>query len=359
MNLIPIAIAVVGAVGLVAACILSFASKVLFVPVDERFPKLRAALPGANCGGCGFAGCDDYANALIENPDLAVTKCPVGGEGCANQLAEILGKVAEAGPKQVAVVMCNGTKDAVKPLLTYNDIKTCKAAKNLFGGMNACPYGCLGLGDCEAACDFDAIHIKDGLATVDLKKCVACGACATACPNGLIRISPEKNVVIVKCNNHDKGAAARKQCDNACIGCMKCTKVCKFEAIKVENNCAFIDPEKCKNCGLCAKECPTGAIHNYKPKKAAKPKMTPEQIEAAKKAAAAKKAKAAEAAGDAAEAAPAEKPAKPKKTPEEIEALKKAAAEKKAAKAAAEKAAAEAPAEAAAEAAPAEEKPAE
>ena len=345
MNLIPIAIAVVGAVGLVAACILSFASKVLFVPVDERFPKLRAALPGANCGGCGFAGCDDYANALIEDPDLAVTKCPVGGEGCANQLAEILGKVAEAGPKQVAVVMCNGTKDAVKPLLTYSDIKTCKAAKNLFGGMNACPYGCLGLGDCEAACDFDAIHIKVGVATVDLKACVACGACATACPNGLIRISPEKNVVIVKCNNHDKGAAARKQCDNACIGCMKCTKVCKFDAIKVENNCAFIDPDKCKNCGLCAKECPTGAIHNYKPKKAAKPKMTPEQIEAAKKAAAAKKAKA-EAAKAAAEAK-AEAPAA------------EAAAPAKAEAPAAEAAPAKAEAPAAEAATPAEEKPAE
>ena len=314
MNLIPIAIAVVVAVGLVAACILSFASKVFYVEVDERFPLLRGALPGANCGGCGFAGCDDYANALIEDPDLSCSKCPVGGEGCANQLAEILGKTAESGPKQVAVVMCNGTTNAVKSLLTYKDIPTCKAAKNLFGGMNACPYGCLGMGDCEAACDFDAIHIVDGVATVDKEKCVACGACATACPNGLIRISPASNMVIVKCKNHDKGGAARKECDNACIGCMKCQKVCKFDAITVENNCAYIDPEKCKNCGMCAKECPTGAIHNYKPKKAAKPKMTPEQIEAAKKAAAAKKAKAEaeKAAAEAEKAAEAPAPAEEK-----------------------------------------------
>ena len=218
MNLIPIAIAIVVAVGLVAACILSFASKVFYVEVDERFPKLRGVLPGANCGGCGFAGCDDYANALIEDPDLSCSKCPVGGEACANALAEILGKVAESGPKQVAVVMCNGTSDAVKPLLKYKDIPTCKAAKNLFGGMNACPYGCLGLGDCVAACDFDAIKVKDGVATVDMEKCVACGACAAACPNGLIRVSPAKNVVIVKCKNFDKGAAARKECSNACIG---------------------------------------------------------------------------------------------------------------------------------------------
>ncbi len=294
MNLIVIAIVVVVLIGLVASVILSYASKVFAVEVDERFPLLRAALPGANCGGCGYAGCDDYANALVEDPDASCSACPVGGPAVAEKLAEILGKTAEVGEKEVAVVMCNGTRDAVKPLLQYNDIKTCKAAKNLFGGMNACPFGCLGLGDCEAACSFDAIHIKDGVATVDTEKCTSCGACAEACPNSLIRISPAKNVVIVKCHNTEKGAQARKECTNACIGCMKCTKECKFDAIHVENNLAYIDPDKCKNCGLCAKVCPTGAIHNYRKKKApAKPKMTPEQIEAAKQAVAAKKAAAA------------------------------------------------------------------
>ncbi|MDY5462766.1 RnfABCDGE type electron transport complex subunit B [Hornefia butyriciproducens] len=292
MDLIVIAIVVVVAIGLVAACILSYASKVFYVPVDERVSKLRAELPGANCGGCGFAGCDDYANALVEDPELSINKCPVGGAAVAAKLGEILGKSAEAGEKQLAVVMCNGTRDAVKPLLAYNDIKTCKAAKNLFGGMNACPFGCLGLGDCEAACDFDAIHICDGVAVVNKDACVACGACAKACPNSLIRISPAKNLVVVKCHNTEKGGVARKECSNACIGCMKCQKVCKFDAITVENNLAYIDPEKCKNCGMCAKECPTGAIHDERKKKAA-PKKSPEEIEALKKAAADKKAAAA------------------------------------------------------------------
>ena len=295
MNPIVLAILVVVAIGLVAACILSFASKVFAVPVDERFTLLREALPGANCGGCGFAGCDDYANALVEDGELSCSKCPVGGPDVAKKLAEILGKSADAADKKVAVVMCNGTKDAVQSLMKYNDIKTCKAAKTLFGGINACPYGCMSLGDCVAACDFDAIHVIDGVATVDKEKCVACGACAEACPNSLIRISPAKNVVIVKCHNTDKGGVARKACANACIGCRKCTTVCKFDAIYVEDNLAFIEPEKCVNCGACAKVCPTGAIHNERVRK--KPAVDPAKIEAAKKAAAEKKAAAAAAAG--------------------------------------------------------------
>lgn len=268
MNLIIIAIVVVVAIGFVGACILSFASKVFAVPVDEKFPLLRAELPGANCGGCGFAGCDDYANALVEDQSIGCNKCPVGGPAVAEKLAAVLGVEAGSSEKQVAVVQCNGTKEAVKTLMTYNDIKTCSAAKQLFGGMNACPYGCMGLGDCAAACEFDAIHVCDGVAVVNRDECVACGACAAACPNNLIRISPAKNLVIVQCNNKAKGAEAMKACKNACIGCGKCAKVCKFEAITVENNLAFIDPEKCKNCGLCAKECPTGAINNMRVKKA-------------------------------------------------------------------------------------------
>lgn len=316
MNLIIIAVAVVVIVGFIAAAGLSFASKIFYVPVDERFTKLREVLPGANCGGCGFAGCDDYANALVEDPDLPCTKCPVGGAECAAKLGEILGKSAEVGDKQLAVVMCNGTLDAVKPLMQYNDIKTCKAAKTMFGGMNACPFGCMGLGDCEAACDFDAIHIRNGVALVDKEKCVACGACADACPNSLIRISPAKNMVIVKCHNTEKGGVARKECDNACIGCMKCVKECKFDAIKVEDNLAYIDPEKCKNCGMCAKVCPTGAIHDERPKKPVK-KKTPEEIEALKKAAAAKKA--------AAEKKAESKEEKPAEATEKVEAPAKVA----------------------------------
>lgn len=261
-------ILIVVAIGLVCAGILTLASKVFFVPVDETFAALRAELPGANCGACGYNGCDDYANALAEDHSLSCSLCPVGGADCATKLAEVLGVEAGSADKQVAMVMCNGTKDAAKTIMEYKGVKTCTAAKQFFGGVNACPHGCIGLGDCVAACDFDAIQICDGVAVVNRDNCVGCGVCAKTCPNAVIRIQSAKNIVTVQCNSTAKGAETRKACSNGCIGCKKCEKACKFDAITVENNLANIDPDKCKNCGLCAKECPTGAINNMRVKKA-------------------------------------------------------------------------------------------
>lgn len=268
MNPILTPVLLVVAMGLVFAVILTIAAKVFFVPVDETVIKLREQLPGANCGGCGFAGCDDYAAALAENPEgVGPNKCPVGGADCAAALAAILGMEAGSAEPQVATVMCNGNAQAVKSLLEYQGLTTCSAASTLYGGMNQCKYGCLGLGDCTRACNFDAIKICDGVAVVARELCTGCGACASACPKHVIRIAPAKNKVVVQCHSEDKGAATRKACSNGCIACGKCTKVCKFEAITVENNHAYIDPEKCKNCGLCAKECPTGAINNMRAKR--------------------------------------------------------------------------------------------
>ena len=264
---IVIPVILVAAIGFVLAVVLTFASKIFFVPVDETVAKLRAELPGANCGACGFAGCDDYANALGADPSVGTGKCPVGGAALAEALAAVLGVEADSSEPQVAVVMCNGHNDAAKTLMEYQGLKTCKAAKQLFGGLSACPYGCMGLGDCAAACPYGAIQICNGVAVVNRELCVGCGICAKQCPNSVIRIAPAKNKVVVQCNSKDKGAVARKNCSNACIGCMKCTKVCKFDAITVENNLAFIDPDKCKNCGLCAKECPTNAIINMRAKR--------------------------------------------------------------------------------------------
>lgn len=268
-------ILLVVAIGFVCAGILTIASKVFFVPVDETFALLRAELPGANCGACGYAGCDDYANALTADHSVSCSKCPVGGEDVAAKLAEILGVEAAAADKQVAVVRCNGTKEAAKTIMEYKGMQTCASAKQFFGGLSACPYGCMGLGDCVAACDYDAIHICDGVAVVNREKCVGCGVCAKTCPNAVIAIQSAKNTVVVQCKSEAKGAETRKSCENGCIGCMKCQKICKFEAITVENNLARIDPEKCKNCGLCAKECPTGAINNMRVKKTPAPKATP------------------------------------------------------------------------------------
>lgn len=268
MNAIFTPVALVVALGFAFAVILTIASKIFFVPVDETVVNLRAELPGANCGGCGFAGCDDYASALAADPEgVGCSKCPVGGADVAAKLAAILGMEAGSSEPQVAVVQCNGNSKAAKALLEYQGPKTCVAAKQLFGGMNMCKYGCLGLGDCTRACNFGAIKVCDGVAVVARELCVGCGACANTCPNGVIRLAPAKSKVVVQCQSQDKPAPTMKNCSNGCIGCGKCTKVCKFEAISVENGHAFIDPEKCKNCGLCAKECPTGAINNMRAKR--------------------------------------------------------------------------------------------
>ena len=306
----------VAVIGFVCAGLLVFASKVFHVAVDERVTLVRECLPGANCGGCGFAGCDDYASNLVSDESIPCTKCSPGGAAVAAQIAEILGRSAGAAEPQVAQVMCNGTCDARRTVLEWQGLQSCKGAKGWFSSPNACMYGCIGLGDCVKACQFDAIGIVDGIAKVNRENCVACGACAGACPQKIVKLVPKKSQVHVLCSSTDKGAVARKKCDNACIGCMKCTKACNFGAITVEDNLARIDYSKCKSCGMCAAVCPTGALNSFKPL----PKK-----EVVEKAIAAKAAKAKAAAGDA-------KPAAPKLTPEQIEALKaKKAAEKAAA----------------------------
>jgi len=272
MGTIVVPALIVAAVGLVFGIILTIASKLMYVPVDEKIAAIRDVLPGANCGGCGYAGCDDYANAFGENPDLSPSLCPVGGADLAKQIAGILGVEAGEVEEKVAMVMCQGNFDATKQIMDADRVHSCKTAKMFYGGSWACPHGCLGIGDCQTVCNYDAIRIVNGVAVIDREKCIGCGACSKVCPNHLIEILPKKMLVHVACKSTEKGAATRKACSNGCIGCMKCQKSCKFDAIVVENNLARIDYDKCKNCGLCAKECPTGAIVNYRKKKApAKP----------------------------------------------------------------------------------------
>lgn len=296
-NLVTPVIMVVIA-GFVASALLVIASKVFFVPVDERVTAITEALPGANCGGCGFAGCGDYANSLVENPDTPCNKCAPGGAAVASVIAEILGKSAGATEQQVAQVMCNGTCSAAKPILEWQGMQTCKGAKGFFTTPSECMYGCIGLGDCVNACQFDAIGVIDGRAVVNRNNCVACGACVGTCPQSIIKLVPMKSQVHVMCSNTDKAPVAMKACSNACIGCGKCAKACNFDAITIENFKATIDPEKCKSCGMCVVECPTGAINTYKVLTAAQA----EKFKAANKAKAEKAKKAAEEAKAAAQA---------------------------------------------------------
>lgn len=252
----------------------------MFVPVDERVAAIEEVLPGANCGACGFAGCSDYAKALGNDADVSTSLCPVGGAAVASQIAEIMGVAGGDVDPKIAMVMCKGTLEATRQIEELDRIHSCKSAKMFYGGNWACPYGCLGMGDCADVCQFDAIRIVDGVAQIDREKCVGCEACMKVCPNHIIQMVGKKNLFVVACQSKAKGAQTRKACTAGCIGCMKCQKICKFEAVTVENNLATIDYDKCKNCGMCAKECPTGAILSFRKKKAPAKKPAAPKAEA-------------------------------------------------------------------------------
>ncbi len=254
--LIPVII--VAAIGLIAGLGLSLASKYLSDPPDEKFEAVRAALPGANCGACGYNGCDDYANAVkegIAQPNM----CIPGGKDTAAALSDVLGIEIEVEQK-VAFVACQGDCNNAKIKYNYSGVQSCVAAAALFGGQMECNFGCLGLGDCARACDENGITVVDGLARINAAMCKACGKCITACPKNLISFTPVSPALKVLCKNTDKGAKAMKVCETSCIGCTKCVKVCESDAVKVENFLAVIDPAKCTACGKCKEACPKGCI---------------------------------------------------------------------------------------------------
>lgn len=282
------AVASLSIMGLLFATLLGVAAKVFAVEVDERVPLVRECLPGANCGGCGYPGCDGLASAIVEGK-APVNGCPVGGAACAEKIAAVMGAEVTAEEPKVAHVHCSGGCKAIDKT-KYEGLQDCNAAMRVAGGPKECAFGCMGLGSCVSACAFDAIHIVDGKALVDTEKCVACGKCVSACPKKLIDLLPKSKKVHVNCTNQDKGAVAMKICEVSCIGCKKCEKTCKFDAIHVENGVAKIDYDKCKNCKMCAKACPRSCIE---------PIPTPEEkekFEAMMKAQAEKAKQAAEAA---------------------------------------------------------------
>ncbi len=251
-------------VAIVCAVLLTIASTVFYVPVDETAVKIREVLAGANCGACGYAGCDDYANALAADHDLPCDKCAPAGAAATAKIAAILGVDAGSAVPRVAMVKCSGTNELAKKEMDYQGITTCAAAKDFFGGPGSCKFGCIGFGDCTRACKFDAIKVKDGVAVVNRDKCTGCSACATACPKSVIEMVPSTNRVYVGCSSLDPGKIVNQICKTGCIGCKLCEKECKFDAIHVEGALAKIDPEKCKNCTLCAKKCPKHIIHVIK-----------------------------------------------------------------------------------------------
>ncbi len=284
---ILIAIAILGGLGLAFGLVLAAASKVFYVETDPRLDALNACLPGANCGGCGFAGCGAYAEAVL-NGEAPIGACASGGNECAQAMGAIMGIKAEAVARKVALVKCSGQKvynevgeqvGGAKVKGVYEGFKNCLAASKVGGhGPLACKYGCLGYGSCVKACKYGAIKVVDGVAVVDPEKCTGCGACSKACPRNVIELVEYGHDVIIACNSNSKGAVTARSCTAGCIGCGLCKKICPNDAIIVEKNLARIDYSKCVSCGLCATVCPKHLIADAKIRNDSDPIPAPDKV---------------------------------------------------------------------------------
>ncbi len=262
MSVILTAVFTVGIISLVCGIALAVASIALAVPTDEKAEAITDILPGANCGACGYSGCAGYASALSEGKTTNTALCNPGGSEVSSKIAKYLGLVADEVKPMSAVVLCQGNKSNASIKMNYKGVDSCKMASQLFGGPKDCIYGCLGLGDCVRACPYNAIKICDGIARVNPASCKACKKCLETCPKGIIELLPlGESKAAVLCRNKDKGVLARKECNMACIGCMKCTKICDVQAVTVVNFNAHVDTDKCNGCGKCADVCPVKCIN--------------------------------------------------------------------------------------------------
>lgn len=272
MTDILIAMGILGGLGLIFGLILAIASRVFHVETDPRLDQLNEALPGANCGGCGYAGCGGYAQAVLEGK-AKIGLCASGGDEAAQAMAQIMGVKAEKVTRKVAIVRCSGYRrtdekgkeTGLKLKGEYEGIHDCVAATKVAGrGPTICKFACLGFGNCVKACKYDAIHIVDGIARVDFDKCVGCMSCAAACPRNLIVPVEDGHDVVVICSSHAKGAVTVRGCTTGCVGCGVCIKICPQGAITMDKNLAKIDYSKCDGCGLCANACPKHMILDAK-----------------------------------------------------------------------------------------------
>lgn len=255
---IVLSVVIVTVIGLIAGLGLALASKFMAVPVDEKEEKIRECLPGANCGACGYSGCDGYAAAIAKG-EATPDKCAAGGASTAQALAEVLGVEIESVPK-AAFIACGGNEECTQKKFNYVGMQSCAAANLVKSGPLDCRFGCIGFGDCAAVCPFGAITLKDGRPVICKDLCVGCGKCAAACPKALIKIIPKSSKTRVRCSNTDKGVSVAKCCKVSCIACGMCVKACENDAIKIENNLPVIDREKCINCGKCRDACKRNVI---------------------------------------------------------------------------------------------------
>jgi Na+-translocating ferredoxin:NAD+ oxidoreductase RNF subunit RnfB len=264
LNPILIAVLTVTGIGIAAALTLVAASRLMYVPAHEMAEDINEALPGVNCGGCGYAGCHDYALAIARGGG-AINLCIPGGEEVSRRISELMGVEFEDVAEMVAAVICHGSYDNTHNKYIYSGIKTCAATNMYHQGRSVCPWGCIGYGDCVAICPYNAISIKNGVAQTDFSRCVGCGACAARCPKSLIKLIPRTSKALVACGNHDKGAVTRRLCKQGCLACGKCVRVCPNGAISIVDSCAAVDFGLCVSCGKCVPECPVGALITARP----------------------------------------------------------------------------------------------
>ena len=257
--LYPIIVLVI--IGVASGILLTITSKLLAVKVDETVDNITNALPGANCGACGYSGCEGYANAVAAGK-ADTNLCKPGGKEAALKISEIMGAEVGEFVREYAFIRCNGNCSATKDKYEYIGTKSCLAVEKFYNGKGTCQSGCLGLGDCSRVCEYNAISVENGVAVVNPSKCKACGKCVKACPNHLIVMRKETQNYIVRCYSADVGKVTRQVCKNGCIGCGLCVKKCPNDAIVINNNHAEIDSSKCTNCGACAAACPVKCISN-------------------------------------------------------------------------------------------------
>ncbi len=262
LNEVLLPVGILGGISLAMGGIIALVSHFFSIKVDELNQAVMEALPQANCGACGFPGCQPYADYMAAaGKDADVSRCPVGGPELPLILGEILGVEASEIAPPVAHVLCKGTTEHTGKRYEYTGTMTCASAHALFSGPGECSYGCLGLGDCVTACPFDAIDIIDGVAVINEFKCKSCEKCVPACPKDLIVMLPKDHQTYkVQCRSLERGAVTRRQCSVGCITCHKCVRVCPTQAITMIDNVAVIDPDLCINCGDCYEVCPTNSI---------------------------------------------------------------------------------------------------
>jgi RnfABCDGE-type electron transport complex B subunit len=254
-----IVLGIIAVIAVVFGALIVVVSKLCHVEEDERISAVSELLAGANCGGCGYAGCEAYAEAVVKG-EAKPNACTAGGDETAKAVADIMGLEAMPTIRMRAQVMCSGTAEYAQKKYVYDGAHDCISAAKMNGGDKLCPNGCIGLGTCVTRCKFGAITVVDGVAVVDYRKCTGCGICAASCPKGLIKLIPYRSAHWVGCMSRDKGKTVRDYCKVGCIACGLCVRVCEYDAIRVEDNIAHIDYDKCADCGMCVDKCPRKVI---------------------------------------------------------------------------------------------------